>query len=156
MFCPLERDARIVVTSTPRFAKLISHKFVNGSSIQVQRDLQDNHARKVARSYLRRVADPVGSVAQAKEQSWHYVTPKLERRVETVSIGIDGTCLLLSEEGSREAMTGTLSLYDGQGERLHAIYLGATLEYGKARFLNVWTEKLSISSDTIMWPAMRG
>ena len=26
-FCPLERDARIIITSTPRFAKQISHKF---------------------------------------------------------------------------------------------------------------------------------
>ncbi len=133
-FCPLERDARIVVTSTPRFAKVISHKFANGSSIQVQRDLQDNHARKVARSYLQRVTDTIGSVAQAKEQSWHYATPKMDHRVETVGIGIDGTCLLLCEEGYREAMTGTLSLYDGQGERLHTIYLGATPEYGKASF----------------------
>jgi hypothetical protein len=100
----------------------------------VQRDLQDNHARKVARSYLQRVADTVGSVAQAKEQSWHYATPKLEHRVETVGIGVDGTCLLLCEQGYREAMTGTLSLYDGQGERLHTIYLGGKPEYGKASF----------------------
>lgn len=133
-FCPLEREARIVVTSTPRFAQVISHKFANGSSIQVQRDLEDNHGRKVARSYLQRVADTVGSVAQVKEQSWHYATPKLDHRVETVGIGIDGTCMMLCEEGYREAMTGTLSLYDGQGERLHTIYLGATPEYGKARF----------------------
>jgi hypothetical protein len=27
-----------------------------------------------------------------------------------------------------------VSLYDGQGERLHTIYLGATPEYGKASF----------------------
>jgi hypothetical protein len=26
-FCPLDRDARIIVSSTPRFAKQISHKF---------------------------------------------------------------------------------------------------------------------------------
>ena len=133
-FCPLERDARIVVTSTPRFAQVISHKFANGSSVQVQRDLQANHGRKVARSYLQTVADTVGSVAQAKEESWHYAPPKLAHRVETVGIGIDGSCMLLCEEGYREAMTGTLSLYDGQGERLHTIYLGATPEYGKASF----------------------
>ena len=32
-------------------------------------------------------------------------------------------------------MTGTISLYDGEGERLHTIYLGATPEYGKGRFV---------------------
>jgi hypothetical protein len=88
----------------------------------------------VARSYLQNVADTVGSVAQAKEESWHYATPKLDQPVETVGIGVDGTCMLLCEQGYREAMTGTLSLYDGQGERLHTIYLGATPEYGKASF----------------------
>ncbi|MFZ2955925.1 MAG: hypothetical protein WA705_03395 [Candidatus Ozemobacteraceae bacterium] len=32
------------------------------------------------------------------------------------------------------AMTGTISLYDGLGERHHTIYIGATPEYGKATF----------------------
>jgi len=32
-------------------------------------------------------------------------------------------------------MAGTISLYDGEGERQHTIYLGATPEYGKQRFL---------------------
>src|SRR3954465_3060263 len=29
-FCPLERDARIILTSTPRFAMQISHKYGEG------------------------------------------------------------------------------------------------------------------------------
>ena len=133
-YCPMERDARIVVTSTPRFAKIVSHKFANGSSIQVKRDLDENHGRVVARSYLQGVAEAVGGVVQAKEEDWHYATPKLEREVKTIGLGLDGTCMLLCEEGYREAMTGTLSLYDQDGERLHTIYLGATPEYGKATF----------------------
>ena len=32
-------------------------------------------------------------------------------------------------------MVGTLSVYDGEGERQHTIYLAATPEYGKAKFL---------------------
>ncbi len=134
-FCPLERDARIVVSSTPRFAKVISHKFANGSSIQVRRDLAENHARAVARSFVQGVTEAVGGVAQAKEEAWHYETPKLDRAVKAVGIGMDGTCLLLCEDGYREATTGTVSLYDGAGERMHTIYLGATPEYGKATFL---------------------
>ena len=50
-FCPLDRDARIVVSSTPRFAKVISHKFANGSSIQVRRDLK--HKQGAAGRILR-------------------------------------------------------------------------------------------------------
>lgn len=133
-YCPMERDARIVVVSTPRFAKMVSHKFANGSSIQVRRDLVENHGRVVARSYLQRVADVVGGVVQAKEESWHYATPELDRQVKTVAIGLDGTCMLMCDDGYREAMTGTISLYASDGERLHTIYLGATPEYGKATF----------------------
>jgi hypothetical protein len=32
-------------------------------------------------------------------------------------------------------MVGTISLYDGHGERLHTIYVGATPEYGQAAFM---------------------
>lgn len=133
-FCPMERDARIVVTSTPRFAKMVSHKFANGSSVQVKRDLAENHHREVARSYLQGVADAVGTVVQAKEESWHYATPKLDQPVKGVSIGVDGTCMLMCEGGYRETMAGTISLYGADAERLHTIYIGATPEYGKATF----------------------
>jgi hypothetical protein len=40
----------------------------------------------------------------------------------------------LCEDGYREAMTGTISLYDRTGERQHSIYIGAAPEYGKATF----------------------
>ena len=137
-YCPMERDARIVVTSTPRFAKQISHKFANFSSSAVRGDLKENPARVVARSYLQGVAEAVGSVAQAKEESWRYAAPKLDRAVKAVSIGLDGTFMLMCDLGYREAMAGTLSLYDSAGERLHTIYLGATPEYGKGKY----TERL--------------
>jgi hypothetical protein len=133
-FCPLEREARIVVTSTPRFAKVVAHKFANAASTTVRRDLLENHGRDCARSYLQDLAEAVGSVAQAKEESWTYETPKLDKPVASVAIGMDGTCMLLCEDGYREAMTGTLSLYDHAGERQHTIYLAATPEYGKATF----------------------
>jgi hypothetical protein len=42
--------------------------------------------------------------------------------------------MLFCEEGFRQAMVGTISLYDVLGERLHTIYLGAPPEYGKAQF----------------------
>jgi len=133
-FCPLERDARIVITSTPRFAKMVAHKFGNKASTEVRRDLDANHGRPVSRSYLQDLADAIGSVAQAKEETWRYETPKLDKPIKSVAIGIDGTCMLLCEGSYREAMTGTISLYDKEGERQHTIYVGATPEYGKASF----------------------
>ena len=44
-FCPLERDARIILTSTPRFAKQISHKYGEGPAARVVNDLEHNHGR---------------------------------------------------------------------------------------------------------------
>lgn len=141
-YCPMERDARIVVTSTPRFAMQVSHKFAAGSSLQVRRDLAENHGRVVARSYLQGVAEAVGGIAQAKEETWRYATPKLDRVVASVGIGVDGTCMLMCRDGYREAMTGTLSLYAQDGERLHTVYVGATPEYGKASFYTRMTAEI--------------
>lgn len=59
----------------------------------------------------------------------------MERAIETIAIGLDGTCLLQCEQGWREAIVGTIALYDAQGERQHTLYIGATPEYGKGRFL---------------------
>jgi len=142
-WCPLERNARIVVTATPRFAKVVSHKMANGASLAVRRDLAENHGRDCARSYLQNLADAVGSVAQAKEETWHYETPKLDEPVSTVAIGTDGTCMLLCEGGYREAMTGTISLYDHKGERQHSIYIGAAPEHGKATFYERMEREIS-------------
>jgi hypothetical protein len=134
-YCPLERKARIIMTSTPLFAKQVSSKLAYGSARDVQRDLADNHRRAVAVSYIQRVSEAVASVIEAKEESWNYVPPKLEVEIASVAIGLDGTCMLLCDTGWTEAMVGSISLYDAQGERAHTIYIGATPEYGKANFI---------------------
>jgi hypothetical protein len=133
--CPLEREARIIMTSTPLFAKQVSSKLAYGSAREVQRDLSENHARPVAVSYIQRVSEAVASIIEAKEESWNYVPPQLEVEIASVAIGLDGTCMLLCDSGWREAMVGTISLYDALGERQHTIYIGATPESGKAQFL---------------------
>ena len=134
-YCPLERDARIVITSTPRFAKQVSSKFAQGAVRDVQRDLAENHARPVAVSYLQRLSEAIGTVAQAKETDWEYALPALDAPVASVAVGLDGTCLWLCEGGWREAMVGTIALFDGDGERQHTLYVAATPEYGKQTFL---------------------
>jgi hypothetical protein len=68
-------------------------------------------------------------------RSLSYATPGLGK-VATVGIGVDGTCMLICEQKWREAMTGSISLYDKRGERLHTIYIGAAPEYGKEMFFN--------------------
>ena len=134
-YCPLDRDARIVVTSTPRFAKTISHKYAEFSSTRAQIDLEENHARVVSRCLIQDIADAVAAAALAKEEDWSYTLPKFDEPPATVAVSLDGTCALMCEDGWREAMVGTLAFYDAEGERQHTVYLAATPEYGKAKFL---------------------
>src|SRR3954447_3575072 len=119
-FCPLERDARIILTSTPRFAMLISHKYGEGPADRVVRDLTANHCRPVSACFVQDTAAAVAAVVQIKEEQWHYATPALEVPIHTVSIGLDGTCMFLAEDGPRQAMVGTISLYDRDGQRQHS------------------------------------
>src|SRR4051812_11834368 len=77
-YCPLDRDARIVVTSTPRLAKIISHKYAEFSSPRARVDLQENHGRAVSRCLIRDVADAVAAAAMAKEEGWSYTPPKFD------------------------------------------------------------------------------
>lgn len=134
-YCPLEDKGRIIVSSTPRFAKLVSSKYAEFGSGRVCEDLASNRGRTIARSFVQNLADAVASVAQAKEEDWTYAAPKLDSQVATIGVGLDGTCMLMCEDGWRETMVGTLSLYDSAGERLHTTYIAATPEYGKETFL---------------------
>lgn len=134
-YIPLDEKARIIQSATPKFAKTLSHKYSRLSVDEVKSDLQSNHGRSVSRGYIQKVAEMVGSVAQAKEEHWHYATPQLTTKITTISVGMDGTTILLRDQGYREAMTGTIALYDKDGNRQHTTYIGAAPEYGKATFI---------------------
>ena len=134
-YCPLDRDGRIVVSSTPKFAKMVASKYGEFGSARVQHDLGDNHGRSVSRCLVQDVADAVAAVALAKEDDWSYQLPKLESPPAAIALSLDGTCTLMCEDGWRETMVGTISFYDKAGERQHTIYMAATPEYGRATFL---------------------
>jgi hypothetical protein len=100
----------------------------------MRRDMQDCMGRSISRDYVKKIGDFVGALAQAKEETWEYEMPTLDAPVASVAVGLDGTCMLLREDGWRQAMCGSISLYDKDGERLHTIYAGASPEYGKETF----------------------
>lgn len=136
IYCPLEHQARIVRGATPRFASQLSHKYAQLNARAVQADLEQNHGRTVAASYIQNVAEWVGDIATAKEEDWEYAMPALERPIATVVVSLDGAMIpMVDAAGYREAMVGTLSFYDHAGERQHSIYLAAAPEYGKQAFL---------------------
>jgi hypothetical protein len=134
IYCPLEQKARIIRGATPKFAQQIAHKYSNMNAPAVCQDLEQNHHRKIAHSYLQDVSDWVGSIAQAKEEVWEYDIPPLDEAITTVVVSLDGAYVLMRDDGYREAMVGNISLYDVSGERLHTVYVGEAPEYGKGTF----------------------
>ena len=134
IFCPLEQGARILRNATPRFAKMVAHKLAQEAALDVQRDLEENHGRPISKLLAQELSAFVSAVVQAKEQTWHYGTPKVDAEITAVGVGIDGTCLLMCEGQWREAMTGSISLYDRHAQRQHTIYVGAAPEHGRAGF----------------------
>jgi hypothetical protein len=136
VFCPLEQQGRIVRGATPRFASQLSHKYAQLNVRAVQQDLELNHGRRVATSYIQNVAEWVGTLATVKEETWEYALPVLEAPIATVAVSLDGAMIPMADsDGWREAMVGTLSFYDHEGERQHSVYLAAAPEHGKQAFL---------------------
>ena len=141
-FCPMEEAARIILTATPHFCRQIGWKMAYGGARDVQRDLL-NHGRDLQVSTIQRISETLSSVVQAREEDWDYAPPEtLPDAVHTVSVGLDGTCMLMCERHWREAMTGTIALYNQAGKRLYTMYLGATPESGKTTFLARLTREI--------------
>lgn len=136
--CPLETGARIVGGSaTPHLARSLGHKYANNNARAVVRDLEENHARKLAPSYVADIAQAIAEAAGQPlvEQNAH-APQSAPAEVASAVLGLDGTCALFCGEGFKQCMVGTIALYDGEGERLETIYLGQAPEMGKAQFLD--------------------
>jgi hypothetical protein len=136
VFCPLESAARIIHDATPRFAKVLSHKYSNMSGNDSVNDLRVNHGRKISKDYLQKIAVMVGDIIASKEERWEYSLPRFATKITTASISMDGAHLLMHKEGWREGMVGTISFYNKAGNRQHTIYVGCPPEYGKTTFMN--------------------
>jgi hypothetical protein len=133
-FVPLENRARIIGLSTPLFASSIAAKYSESNARALQKDLEEHHARKVSLGLIQSLAAQVAGIALAKEPFWPY-TPKTEAAlVSHIGLGIDGTCSQLCDEGWKQVMVGTLTLYDGQGEELEILYFANAPEDGKKEF----------------------
>jgi hypothetical protein len=141
-YCPLDQSANIIISSTPKFAKMVSSKYSRGGSAEVQKDLSENHNRHVARSYIQNVSQSVGEIIESRP-NWTYAIPVATRVVFFVAISLDGTCMLLCADGGyRQAMVGSISLYDSSGERLYTRYTAMPPEHGKSRFYDTFTRDI--------------
>lgn len=141
-FCPLENNARIIGSATPKFAKMVSSKYSENGSTQVQKDLDENHNRYISRNYITEISNMVHKTIIEKEKYWEYTIPVEKENVSTIGISLDGTCMLMVNEKYRQAMVGTISLYDNKGERLYTHYTASSPEYGKSKFYEDFTNDI--------------
>ena len=82
-YCPLDNDARIIVGSTPKLAKMVSSKYSESGARDVHKDLYENHGRYLSRSYIRDISHAVGSLIEEKK-TWNYTTEVPSDSVSTV------------------------------------------------------------------------
>jgi len=141
---PLEYNARIVAGSTPRFAKIISFDYAQNNSSVVKASLKQTLNREVSRCYIQDISAAVAAHVDDKSRYWDYAKSEPNpQEVASISIGIDGACLLFCEDGYRQAMVGTVAFFDASGERLHTNYIAAAPEHGKWTFLKRMDEEIA-------------
>jgi hypothetical protein len=139
---PLELNARMVLNSTPRYAKIVSGKYTRFGAEAICEDLLECNGRSLSKNYAKKLSDYVGTIAQHYETEWEYDLPEFDTPVSSIVLGLDGTCMLMHKDGWREAMCGTISFYDSDGQRIHTIYCAATPEYGKDKFKTRFTREI--------------
>jgi len=91
IFCPLDERARILIHSTPKFAKMISNKYASLSATDVSKDLGENHSRPITKGFVKKISDYIGAIVQSSEEFWEYEIPDQKDTVSTISVSLDGT-----------------------------------------------------------------
>jgi hypothetical protein len=129
-----KKKSRIICQSTPKFSQQVSNKYGQMGSYQVAQDLKDNHGRNISRNRIQEIAQRVGTIIGENEEEWRYEIKVAEQDVKVISLGLDGTMANIVDDGWREMMSGTISLYNAKLERLHTIYIGQSPQYGKGDF----------------------
>jgi hypothetical protein len=140
-FCPLDNDARIITSATPKLAKMVSSKYSESGATHVQKDLEANHGRHLSRQYIQSLSQSIGSLI-AEKKNWSYDIDVSATHVKTISISLDGACMLLCNDGYRQAMVGSISLYYFGGERLYTRYTALPPEYGKEQFYKAFDHEI--------------
>lgn len=140
---PMEVKSRIIGSSTPRFAKMVSWKYGHLPASKVSEDLEVNHRRKTSRKLIQALAASVGEIAREKEFEWAYDLPQMPEVVTHISVSRDGTTTPILNEGYRETMCGTISFYSAKGIRMHTIYTACAPEHGKESFDQVMDMELA-------------
>lgn len=141
--CPMEENCQLSFgAATPLLAETLSFKVSAMTPGEASQDLA-KHGLRLSPSFIRDTAQRVGRIAVEKATAWQLQAPATPTPVEVIATGLDGTTIGLRGEDYKEAMCGTIALYDRRGERLSTEYLGAMPETGKADFTNRFTARVA-------------
>jgi hypothetical protein len=141
--CPLEEECQMrFASATPLLAEVLSFKVSALTPNEVAQDLA-KQGLLLSPSFIQHTAQRVGQLAVQKRPRWTVRSPEPKRPVRTIATGLDGTTVPLREEHYKEAMCGTIALYDSKGQRLATEYLGTMPERGKARFTERFTTRVA-------------
>jgi len=142
--CPLEANCQLRFgAATPLLAEVVSFKLASAPAGEVARDLAKSHGVSLSATYLHHLAQQVGQIAVKKHAAWHLQAAVEPAPVAIIATGVDGTTMPLVSEAYKEAMCGTIALYDQTGERVHTEYLGTMPEAGKATFAQRFTARVA-------------
>lgn len=136
LYVPLDHGARVIRKSTPRLAKLIQSKYIEGGSGWVQSDLVEDRGIELSRHFIQDLSQAVSNIMIDKEMQWSYALPDEVdvTAVKSVSVSRDGTTTHIIDQGWRETMCGSLMLNNEHGTPLHCIYVSTAPEKGKTGF----------------------
>lgn len=141
--CPLEEACQLSFASaTPLLAEVLSFKVCAMTANEAAQDLA-KQGLVLSPSFIQQTTQRVGEIAVRKLTRWHVQSPEPARPVATLATGLDGTTIPLCKEHYKEAMCGTIALYNSQGQRLATEYLGAMPESGKGRFTERFTTRVA-------------
>lgn len=115
----------------------------------VVKDFDENHGLKLEKSYIQNLSYCVGRLYLKMEDKIEYNLPKIDEEIITVGIGMDGTCSYVGNDGWRETMVGTITLYGREGNRLHTIYTSEAPEYGKGKFKEIFTREINAIANIV-------
>jgi hypothetical protein len=148
-FCPSDQSAGLIMSSTPRLAKLVAAKTAEMNATATTRDLELSHQRKASPSFVQDLAVAVSALAGkiTPTMEWEPFTDPDE--VAMICVGLDSAALRTTQKHPdipkkllqewRMAHVMTIALYDKNKKRLETLYLaggpGVTAPEGKAAFL---------------------
>ena len=149
----METGARLIGrTTTPRLASMVSWKYTKMSAGMVAEDFLRNHHRPLSRSFVQDTGKRMGDIAAGAESRCSYALPVMTSVVSHIAIGRDGAMMPIRGAGYREAMNGTIALYNRAAERLHTIYVSCAPEHGRQSFEEVLERE--IAQVTGMYPGV--